>query len=400
MLNDDPVAIVGLDIPRLANHIPDENSFSLCLKAVLGAIDDAGLSRDEVNGACLTWESQAGSPMSGSSNWARLLGSTLNWVAENDLDALGIRGVLNAAAAIKAGLCETVVIGAALAGGPAVHGAHRMSRIVSASDEEFPPALLEFSHPFGAGGIPHRSALNARRHMYDFGTRPEHLAEVAATIRNHGHENPEAVMFGRGPYDIDQIMNSRWIAEPLHLLECGMAGQAGAAIVITSGDRARRLVRNPVYVLAGAMEIVDGAHANPALNRDVAMLGAERMAVAFAQAGIKPAELDVLSLHDVTAFEVIRYVEMLGLCEQGEGGPFVEGGALGLRGGRFPTNTDGGMLSHGYGGPASMILKIIEAVRQLSGRAGERQVAGARTAVVTNSMPAGQHLECMILGAG
>ena len=212
MLRDDPVAIVGVAVPRIGKHIADETATSLTLKSILAALDDAGVDKRDVNGMCATWPGPGGSPQAWSTNWARQLGVTLNWVIDEGLDVGGVRGVLNAAAAIKAGLCEIAVVATATAGGPPQSGRDRMAAIhhggaqfvsgAAASDGrgDVADAALEFNHPYGGSGAIHRFALNAMRHMYDYGTTHEQIAEVAATIRNHGHVNPEAQMFGRGPY--------------------------------------------------------------------------------------------------------------------------------------------------------------------------------------------------------
>lgn len=410
MLRDDPVAIVGVAVPRIAKHIPDETAASLTLKSILAALDDAGLHTYDVNGMCATWPGPGGSPQAWSSNWARQLGVTLNWVIEEGLDVGGIRGVVNAAAAIKAGLCETAVVATATAGGPPQSGRDRMAAIhhrgpqfvsgASTSDGrgDVSIAALEFNHPYGGSGAVHRFALNAMRHMHDYGTTHEQIAEVAATIRNNGFINPEAQMFGRGPYTADDILASRWIAEPLHLLECSLVGQSGVAVVLTSGERARDLRRPPVYVLAGAMEMDDGPHHNPALNRVNGNLGGDRVKVAYSQAGITPGDIDVLSVYDPTAFEVIRNLEMLGFCGPGEGGPFIEGGTIAL-GGKIPTNTDGGLLSHAWSTMGQLLLKVVEGVRQLRGECASRQVQGAELAVCTNSVSGAHHVEALILGS-
>jgi acetyl-CoA acetyltransferase len=284
-----------------------------------------------------------------------------------------------------------VVIGAAVAGmPPAVNLAARAHAI--------PVARMEFSEPYGAELVP-RFALTARRHMHEFGTTPAQLAEAAVAIRNHGSVNPEATMYGKGPYTIDDVLGSPMIAAPLHLLDLGIVGQGGCAIVMTSGARARELVAHPVYVLASAMEISDGPHAKPSLLRDEGMLGRKRVARAYDQAGVGPDDVGLLSVYDATSFEVIRSLEMLGFCDQGEGGPFVEGGAL-TRGGRLPTNTDGGLLSHGFAMMAQLLMKIVEAVRQLRGECGARQVTDARVAVCTNAVATAHHVEALILGRG
>ena len=204
-------------------------------------------------------------------------------------------------------------------------------------------------------------------------------------------------MFGRGPYTVEDVLASRMISEPLHLLECCLVGQGGAAIVMTTGQRARSLHRRPVYLLAGAMEMTQGPHHYPSLNREEGMLGAARVSLAYSQAGITPADVDVLSVYDPTAFEVIRWLECLGFCEEGEGGPYVLDGRL-ERNGALPTNLDGGTLAHAWAGTAQLTMKVVEGVRQLRGDLGERQVPAAQIAVCTNSVPGAHHVEMCILG--
>jgi acetyl-CoA acetyltransferase len=392
VLRDDPVAVVGVCIPKVGKFIPDDTPDGITLKAVLGALADAGVSADEVNGACIAWRGPGHAPGGGSTNWARQLGVTLNWVVDTGLDSVGIRALLNASAAIKAGLCETVVIASGIAGGQRQSGAMQMG----ARSADY--ASLEFNHPYG-GGVMWRFAMNARRHMHDYGTTPEQIATAAATIRNHGHVNPEATMFGAGPYTVEDVLQSRYISEPLHLLECCLVGQGGVAMVVTTGERARRLHHRPIYVLAGAAESTQGPHHYPSLNREEGMLGAKRMKQAYAQAGITPDDVDVLSIYDPTAWEVIRWMEALGFCEEGEGGPFIEGGTL-ERDGKLPTNVDGGTLSHAWAGVSQLSMKVVEGVRQLRGDQGERQVEGADIAVCTNSVPGAHHVEMCILGRG
>jgi acetyl-CoA acetyltransferase len=390
-------AIVGVCVPQVASSIPDETDFTMTLRAIRGALADAGIDKDEVNGICIDWPGPGGFPDAGS-NWARQLGITVNWLVERDLDASGVRAVLNAAAAIQAGYCETVVIAAGVAGGMSSGGAVMMEK--GARGATFDRAVLEFNQPYGGARAITRMAMNARRHMHDYGTTSEQIANVAATIRNHGHVNPEAIMYGCGPYTADDILASRLIADPIRLLECSLVGQGGCAVVMTTGERARALRRDPVHVLAGAMEIDDAPHANPARNRDSGMILASRMKAAYARAGIGPDDLDVISVYDATAFEVIRAIEALGLCGEGEGGPFSEGSALAV-GGRIPTNTDGGELSHAFfPSPGQQLLKVIEGVRQLRGGCGERQVQGAEVAACVTAVPAAHHVEAVLLGAG
>ncbi len=393
----DPPAIVGISVPKVARSIPDETDFSITVKAIQGALADAGIAKDEVNGLCIDWPGPGGFPKAGS-NWARQLGITANWVMEQDLDASGVRAVLNAAAAIQAGYCETVVIAAGVAGGMGSGGAVMMEKM--ARGAAYTQAVLEFNQPYGGARAITRMAMNARRHMHDYGTTSEQIANVAATIRNHGSVNPEAIMYGHGPYTVDDILASRMVADPIHLLECSMVAQGGCGIVMTTGARGRALRRDPVYVLAGAMEIDDGPHVNPARNRDTGTMLSTRMKAAYGRAGIGPDDLDVISVYDATAFEVIRHIEALGLCGPGEGGPFCEGDALTV-GGRMPTNTDGGELAHAFfPSPGQQLFKVIEAARQLRGECGVRQVAGAHVAAAVTAVPAAHHIEAVLLGAG
>ncbi len=387
MLSNDPVAIIGVHIPKIARRIPDETVETLTVKAITGALADAGISKEEVNGANINWPEGGGW---GSGNWAGMFGHKLNWVVIGGQDIVGARAVANAAAAIQAGLCETVVIAGATAGG------RRRSEEVGAW--ETAAAQSQFTVPFGQDAMS-AFALVAQRHMQKFGTKPEHLAEAAATIRNHGHINPEALMYGRGPVTVEDVLSSRMIAEPLHLLDCSVWCHGGAAIVLTSGKRARELRRDPVYVLAGAQEHFWGGWAYPPRYDDVGRLGAERVQRAYEQAGITPNDVDLCCLYDPTSFEVIHQMEFLGFCKEGEGGPFVEGGALSLNG-RMPTCTDGGQLSHACGGSMQNNMVIIEAVRQLRGVAGDRQVKDARIALCTNGGSASCRWEMVILGKG
>jgi acetyl-CoA acetyltransferase len=144
------------------------------------------------------------------------------------------------------------------------------------------------------------------------------------------------------------------------------------------------------------MEYHQAAYANPALYREVGMIGRDAAARAFGTAGVGPADVDVFSLYDPNSFEVIRQLEALGVCDEGEGGPLVESGAIAV-GGKYPVNPDGGCLSYAWNGTQQMTLKVVEAVRQLRGSA-VHQVAGAEVAVVGNAGSGAQHYEMSVLG--
>ncbi|MEU7550895.1 thiolase family protein [Streptomyces sp. NPDC044571] len=382
MADRQPV-IAGVYATEQALSLPHRTAMDLALEAARGALADAGLEPSEVDGAQLDWPGPGGAPDDGAS-WAPLFGGALHWTSDSFMDNAGVRGLLKAAAAVRAGYADTVVVGGC--------------RLVSRGVDNAPVGAgraLEFTDVWGAYVVP-QFALVAARHMYEYGTTPEQLAVVAATLRNNGAANPEAMMYGRGPYTPADVLASRPIASPLRLLDCCIVGEGGAAFVVTTAERARDLPRPAVAVLSGAMEYHHAAYVNPALHREVGRIGAGAAARCYARAGVGPQEVDVFSLYDPNSFEIIRQVEVLGLCGEGEGGPLVAAGAI-ARDGRHPVNPDGGCLSYAWNGTQQMTLRVVEAVRQLRGTA-VHQLAGAEVALVANAGSGAQHYEMCVLG--
>lgn len=166
--------------------------------------------------------------------------------------------------------------------------------------------------------------------------------------------------------------------------------------MVTTAERARDLPHQPIAVLGGGMEYHQAAYANPALHREVGQLGRDAASRAYAMAGIGPHDVDVFSLYDPNSFEIIRQLEILGLCGEGEGGPLAASGAIAV-GGKHPVNPDGGCLAYAWNGTQQMTLKVVEAVRQLRGSA-VHQVEGAELAVVGNAGSGAQHYEMSVLG--
>ena len=219
-------------------------------------------------------------------------------------------------------------------------------------------------------------ALAARRHMHEFGTTPEQLASVAVTMRKHAASNPQAQY--RDPITVEDVVGSRLVADPLHKLDCCVISDGGGACVVTSAERAADLPRRAVHVLGGAHATTH--HLNVSADPDLTVTAAAASGpLAFARAGVSPADVDVAQIYDSFTITVVLSLEDLGFCAKGEGGSFVEDGGLGI-GGRLPTNTDGGGLSACHPGMRGMFL-IVEAVRQLRGEGGETQVPDARIAV-------------------
>lgn len=374
--------IVGVHATEQALSLPHHTPMDLAVAAVRGALADAGLTTDQVDGAQLDWPGP-GAPGDGSS-WARPFGGRLRWTSDAMLDNAGVRGLLKAAAAVRAGYADVVVVGGC--------------RLVTRGAGNQPVGAgrsLEFTDVWGAYVVP-QFALVAARHMHDFGTTGEQLASVAAMVRNNGTDNPEAMMFGRGPYTAADVLASRLIATPLHLLDCCVVGEGGAAMVVTTAERARDLPGPAITVLSGSMEYRQAAYVNPALYREVGRIGEAAARRCLAVAGVSVHDIDAFSLYDPNSFEIIRQVETLGLCREGDGGPFAVSGAV-TRDGGHPVNPDGGCLAHAWNGTQQLTLRVIEAVRQLRGSA-VHQVPDAELAVVANAGSGAQHYEMCVLG--
>jgi acetyl-CoA acetyltransferase len=241
----------------------------------------------------------------------------------------------------------------------------------------------QFEAPWGLPTPVGAYALACSRHMHLYGTTHEQLAEIAVATRKWASMNPKAMM--REPITIQDVLSSRWISWPLHLLDCCLVTDAGGAVVMTSIERARDTRRTPVAVL-GFGEHHDHSMISqmPDLTAGPARVSARR---AFEMAGVRHEEIDVAEIYDSFTFTVLLSLEDLGFCAKGEGGAFVSSQRT-APGGDFPLNTQGGGLSYTHPGMFG-IFTIIEAVRQLRGdyAAGqpERQVKDAKIALVNGT---------------
>jgi acetyl-CoA acetyltransferase len=238
------------------------------------------------------------------------------------------------------------------------------------------PLMKSYETPFGPRLPATSYALAAARHMHQYGTTREQLAEVAVAARKWAQLNP--VAFDRGDLTIQDVLSSRMVSSPLTVRDCCLVTDGGGAVIVTSAERARSLRKPPAYVL-GAAE----AH----WHKDIFQMpdltvsaAAESGPRALDIAGMAPSDIDVLQLYDAFTINTLLFLEDLGFCGKGEGGPFVEGGAI-APGGRIPVNTSGGGLSYCHPGMFGIFL-IIEAVRQLRGECGDRQVADPHVALV------------------
>lgn len=221
-------------------------------------------------------------------------------------------------------------------------------------------------------------ALVARRHMHVYGTTGAQLAEIAVACRRHAGLNPVALY--RDPITVEDVLKSPVISSPLHLLDCCVITDGGGAVVVVHPDVARDLKKPPVRILGSAEAV---AHTSAGHRDYLVSAAAQTGPRAFAQAGVSRAEVGMAMIYDSFTITVLMTLEDLGFCTKGEGGRFVSGGRLQL-GGQLPVNTDGGGLSSNHPGMRGIFL-VIEAVKQLRGECGERQVKGAKTAVVNGN---------------
>jgi acetyl-CoA acetyltransferase len=274
-----------------------------------------------------------------------------------------------AALAIAAGECENVLV----CYGSTPRSAPSSSKINQMRAELDPQP---YEHPYKPFNPVSSYALAAARHMHQYGTTRRQLAEVAVAARQWAQRNADA--FARGPLTIDDVLGAKMISDPLTVRDCCLVTDGAGAFVLTSAARARTLHAKPVYVLGSGhahwhrqISCMEDLTVTPAVDSGRS---------AFAQAGLTPADIDVVELYDAFTINPILFLEDLGFCQKGEGGAFVEGGRI-APGGRFPMNTNGGGLSCTHPGMYSIFL-VIEAVAQLRGEADARQVAGAEVALV------------------
>jgi acetyl-CoA acetyltransferase len=218
-------------------------------------------------------------------------------------------------------------------------------------------------------------ALAASRHMAEFGTTREQLAEVAVAARSWALMNPAA--FEKQPLTIAEVLASRMVSDPLTVRDCCLVTDGGGAVILTRADRARSLAKPPAFILGTG---ATSTHMQISAMPDLTVTGAKRSGeLAFAMAKLSAADINVAELYDAFTINTILFLEDLGFCPKGEGGRFVSGGAI-APGGRLPVNTNGGGLSYCHPGMYGIFL-LIEAARQIRGECGERQIEGCEVAL-------------------
>ncbi len=354
-------AIVGASLAGMG-EAPGRTSEDIAVEASYKALAEAGLTTKDVDAVFGALPGDC-NPLSG------LLISEILGIHPKLTDNNRTGGstflnyTLHAAMAIREGLCDTALI---------FYGSNQRSASGKLVSAVRPFAYEEhYQQVFPATSY----ALAASRHMHQYGTTREQLASVAVAARQWANMNPEAFM--KGPLTVDDVLQSRMVSSPLTVRDCCLVTDGGAALVLVSAERAKDLSKRPIYLLGAAAAT---SHLNisamPDLTQTAATESGQR---AYAMAGIKAADVDFVQLYDAFTINTILFLEDLGFCKKGEGGPFVASGAIGP-GGSLPVNTNGGGLSCGHPGMYGMFT-LVEAVRQLRGEAGERQLAHPEVAV-------------------
>ena len=362
-MNRDPV-IVGVAESDLG--VTNRTILDLQTQGIMRALDDAGLTPGDVDGLLTAGVSRFSAPQV-----AEYLGIYPTWTDSTMAGGSSFEiFAAHAAEAIRSGRCDVAVIS---------YGSNQRSAktrsLGGVIDPHIPQA--QFEEPYGPLNPISMYALAAQRHMHEFGTAPQHLAEVAVAARAWALKNPKAYRYDAGPLSVDDVLNSPMVSSPLHALDCCLVVDGGGAVVMTTAERARDLPQAPVAILGhGETTTHVGITQMPDLTWTGAAVSGRR---AFDMACLSPADIDVAQVYDSFTITVLLTLEALGFCGRGEGGPFVEKGRI-APGGEFPLNTNGGGLSYCHPGMYGLLL-IVEAVRQLRGESGARQVPGARVAL-------------------
>jgi acetyl-CoA acetyltransferase len=347
------VAVVGAAESDLGQVAPHTSPVDMMAQATMRALDDCGLKLSDIDGIFSATSQVRLSPLA-LAEYLRL--------KPNYFDGTIIGGssfmshVAHAQGAIQAGLCEVALI---------TYGSTQRSVSRAAAS---PREYNYYEAPYKPFLPASAYALAAARHMHEFGTTREQLAEVAVAARKWALMNP--VAWEKEPLTVEQVLKSRMVSYPLTVRDCCLVTDGGGAIILTSAARAKTLRKKPVYVLGVGEAIGHFTISNmPNLTLTAA---AESGPKAFKMAGIKPSDVDMLSLYDAFTITPILFLEDLGFCPKGEGGRFVSGGSI-APGGKLAVNTSGGGLSYCHPGMYGLLV-LIEAVRQVRGECGQRQV--------------------------
>ncbi len=352
------IAIVGVAESDMMGNVPNKSSLQHHAEAAHNALEDAGLTKNDVDGVLTAGFSTL--------DTAEYLGIQPGFTDNTSVGGSSfVIHVAHAVAAIRAGYCEVALI---------THGqAGRSTRMPVALDQNLPRA--QYEAPYGIIGPPVNYSMACSRYMHEYGedrTR-QGMADIAVSTRKWANLNPKAMMHDT-PISFDDYHDSRWVSWPFHLLDCCLVTDSGAAIIVTTAERARSCRKQPVWVLGGAE-----AHDHSIISQMpslTSLVARESGPKALARAGISHDDLDLTMIYDSFTYTVMLTLEALGFCGPGEAPDFVAGQRT-APGGDFALNTSGGGLSYTHPGMYGSFL-LVEAVRQLRGECGDRQVQNKR----------------------
>jgi len=347
------VAVVGVAESDLGLVAPNTTPVDLMAQATMRALEDCGLKLSDID-AVLSSASQSRYAAPSLCEYLR--------IKPRYFDGTMIGGssfmthLAHAQAAIQAGVCEVALI--------AYGSTQRSVSRAMASPREYNPYETPYRPFLPASAY----AMAASRHMHQYGTTREQLAEVAVAARQWALMNPKA--WEKEPLTVEEVLNARMVSYPFTVRDCCLVVDGGGAIILTSAARAKSMKKKPAYVLGVGESL---GHLTISNMADFTVTSAAQSgAQAYKMAGVKPADIDMLSLYDAFTITPILFLEDLGFCPKGEGGRFVSNGAI-APGGKLPVNTSGGGLSYCHPGMYGLLV-MIEAVRQIRGECGQRQV--------------------------
>jgi len=372
-------AIVGVAESDLGQVAPGMSALDLMAQATHRALQDCGLSLRDIDGVFAT-TSQSRMPTLALCEY---LGISPRYHDGTNIGGCSFMSmVAHAQMAIQAGLCTIALI----AYGSTQRSAGRAN--VAAPDPN--PHEAPYRPIYTASSY----ALAAARHMYEYGTTREQLAEVAVAARQWALHNP--VAWEKTPLTVEDVLASRMVSHPLTVRDCCLVTDGGGALIMTSAARASDLRKAPAYVLGVGEHL---SHYHISCMPDLTVTGAVHSgAAAYAMAGLGPRDIDVVEVYDAFTITTLLFLEDLGFCPKGEGGRFVSGGTI-APGGSLPVNTNGGGLSYCHPGMYG-VFALIEAVRQIRGEAGQRQVAKCETALAHGNGGTLSSQSTVILGGG
>jgi len=342
-------------------ELPGSTCMSLHAEAALGAVADAGLTLQDIDGVLCSYSFTEPHLML-SSVVCEYLG--INPKVSQSIVCGGVTGsilLMQAMALVQSGQCRHVLV---VCGDNRMTGMSRDAAVAALSEVGHP----QFERPYGIS-VPASYGLVAQYYLNETGATREHLAAIAVQTRKHAMRNPKAQR--RDPITIADVLASRPIAEPLTVMDCCLISDGGGAVVVSAPDAARDTKKKPIAMLgAGQGHTHEHIFAAPSL-MDFGCKEAARRA--FEMAGVKPADIDVAEIYDSFTITLLIELESMGFFQRGEAGPAILAGALDLDG-KLPCNTHGGLLSYAHSGSAGGLFHAIEAVRQLRGEAEARQV--------------------------